>query len=543
MRTITSLLIAALFALTGCLSNDSITQVGTSPGESQDQGGNQGQGQTPGGDFSVIVEPPTQAPGEDGPVTPNQPVSQTGLIINGGDKMTSSKNLQLAFNPPFHVAYKRVTEGTSCDAGVWGDYQANQAFLASLSNQHVSVSAQFRDYDGRVTACYTQSILIDDMGPEIIFSQYPSAPVELGSAVALVFSVSDGGSGVDTVSCQFAGVSKECGAGVNSITFSSLPVGQYTFYVDARDKLGFSSSKAVSFSVTSSYRLMSQNVTVQDYQKVDILFVVDNSGSMAYEQKSMASRIRNFLSVVKGLDWQIAVTTTDPSSSTYGDGRLVELKGMSGQYILNSQMSDSQAQTVLGNTLQRTETGSSKEQGIYAAYRAVERSVASSGTNRNFVRGDAQLAVVLISDEDESANGQKNDPANFVNYIRDQFMGQKAVTYHSIIAKPGDKACLNGEGYSAGYRYEQISKLTGGVIGDVCALDYADQVKGIAEGVRNTLKTITLGCEPIVTSGMKIEIQKDGLAYNGIFVVQGVNLVFTEMLPAGKYNVLYSCLK
>jgi hypothetical protein len=206
-------------------------------------------------------------------------------------------------------------------------------------------------------------------------------------------------------------------------------------------------------------------------------------------------------------------------------------------------MDDLQARTVLGNTLQRTETGSGSEQGIFAAYRAIERSLVSSGGNANFIRSDSQLAVVLISDEDESANGTKNDPAKFVKFVQNSFGSHKAMSFHSIITRPGDKNCLNGEGYSYGYRYDQISKLTGGVIGDVCAVDYAAQVQGIAEGVRKTLKSISLSCAPIVDASHSISVIKDGQVYTASRKMEGLNLVFDEMLPAGNYDIYYTCLK
>lgn len=542
MKIVMSLMITSMLALTGCLNNDSISQ-----GIPGSQGQNNNSSSTDDPDFSVIVDPPTTNPPDEGtpqqPPAPPQEEEQYGFVINDGESMTSSRNLRLTYNPPFDVPYRRISESTDCSTSQWGDITENEVFSVQKTNQSVAVSVQFLDYDGRVSPCYTKSIIIDEAGPEIIFSKYPSSAVEQGQAVQLVFSVHDAGSGVDTVQCHFRGVSKVCGAGMNEITFPSLATGDYTFQVEARDKFGFSSSKSISFSVTSLYKRMSHSMNVQEFQKVDVLFVIDNSGSMAYEQKNMAERIRNFLNVVKGLDWQIGVTTTDPSSSTYGDGRLVALKGLKDQYILTSAMEDSLAQTVLGNTLQRSETGSGTEQGIYASYRAIERSVAGSGGNRNFIRSDSQLAVVLISDEDESANGTKNDPAKFMDYVQTQFNGQKALSFHSIITRPGDKACLNGQGYSYGYRYEQLSKLTGGVVGDVCASDYTQQLQGIAEGVRNTLKTISLACAPVVSSGMTIHIQKDGVDYTGSYTVQGVNLVFDQALPAGRYSVDYSCLR
>ncbi|MGZ3774253.1 MAG: hypothetical protein ACXVCY_04060 [Pseudobdellovibrionaceae bacterium] len=500
-------------------------------------------------DFSVVVTPGTG--------TQNQNQSQNSNIdnntasiptddafeINKGDVLAASTALNLNFNPPFSSAYIKISENNNCTDGAWENYASSVSFESSKKNQNISLSVLFRDYDGRTSACYTRSIFVDEAGPDIVFAKYPSASVEEGSDIEIVFSVTDPGAGVSEVTCHFGTISKPCSAGQNTVTFPQMASGDYTFTVDSKDKLGLSNEKSISFTVTGSYRKMVQNVRVNENKKVDILIVIDNSGSMAYEQKNMSSRVRNFLNVIKGLDWQIAVTTTDPDNKPLGDGRLVPLYGKKNSYILTSSMADADAQSTLGMTLQRPETGSPNEQGINAAYRAVERSLASSGGNSNFIRSDAQLAVVVISDEDESANGPKNDPANFVKFIANSFNGQKSMSFHSIITRPNDKACLTTEGYSYGFRYDQLSKLTGGVIGDVCAMDYAAQVQGIAEGVRKTLKSITLSCSPVIDSMRSLLVLKDGQVFDGGRKMEGLNMVFDDMLPAGNYEVHYSCLK
>ncbi|MCX6124784.1 MAG: hypothetical protein NTV34_08550, partial [Proteobacteria bacterium] len=45
---------------------------------------------------------------------------------------------------------------------------------------------------------------------------------------------------------------------------------------------------------------------------LDLLVVVDNSGSMAEEQNNLSQKLKPLMSAVKDSDWQIAVTTTDP---------------------------------------------------------------------------------------------------------------------------------------------------------------------------------------------------------------------------------------
>ncbi len=61
---------------------------------------------------------------------------------------------------------------------------------------------------------------------------------------------------------------------------------------------------------------MSQSISVSAQSEVDILFVVDNSGSMSEEQQGIGNKISGFLSRINNLDWQIAVTTTDDRAFT-----------------------------------------------------------------------------------------------------------------------------------------------------------------------------------------------------------------------------------
>lgn len=535
-------LLLIVSALTGCLENlggQEVTQIGA--GNSTDfivetppaDGGNNTSQEGP--NDSTPVTPPDEDPGV--------PQIIRGLYINDDSQVAGSRTLNIRYEPPFSSGYVKLSENGVCDSDNWKDYVESETVTVQTTEPIVTLSAQFRDFDGRVSRCYSRSIKVDDAGPEILFSQYPASSVEEGSTVEIVYSVTDLLSDVKSVTCEFAGVQKPCLGGTATVKFPSMLAGDYVFKVSAEDSFGHQSSKSIAFKVTSLYKQMAQEVKVNEYNKVDILFVMDNSGSMAYEQKSMANRVRNFIDVIRGLDWQIGITTTDPTSGTWGDGRLVPMKTLSNSYILDSSMDEARVRDILSSTLQRTETGSGSEQGIFSTYRAIERAVANQGGNSGLIREGAQLAVVLISDEDESANGAKNDPTNLLNFVQQTFKGQKALSFHSIITRPGDAACKTTYGAREGFRYQSISQLTGGVIGDVCAMDYAAQVQGIAEGVRKTLKTFSLACEPVQDSIRKIEILKDGVAYAAPFTVSGVNLSFDQMLPAGQYQVKYTCLR
>lgn len=546
LKLISALLLSPFF-LTACLEDKGTTEEQSSgvPNPNLNDGSNFIVEQPQSGDGGALTPiEETPVAGGDDDISNSIQISK-GLIINGGAKLVGSRDLKIVFDPPFDSALYKLTNNDSCLGGSWQSYVDSTQVQAPASGPQ-SYSVAFRDYDGRTTFCFKASTNIDDVAPQIIFGSYPLASVQEGSSVEITFNVVDDLAGVESVSCEISGVVKACLPGQNKISIPQVASGDYSLLVKAEDKLGNRSQASVNFSVTTVYRNLTQNVQVKDYRKVDILFVIDNSGSMAYEQKNMADRVKNFLDVVKGLDWQIGITTTDSRSGAVGgDGRLLELTGKADSYFLNSSMDEALSRTLLGNTLQRSETGHRDEQGIRAAYRAFERAVNKQGVNKNLIRENAHLAVVLISDEDESANTDKNDPQKLVDYVNQSFGGQKAFSYHSIITRPDDSVCLKGQGESYGFRYEAMSKLTGGVIGDVCASDYASQLAGIGEGVRNSLKSITLNCTPVVAGELNqsIKVLKDGQIYADAFTVSGLNLNFSQELAPGDYKIQYTCLK
>ena len=492
-----------------------------------------------------VIGDPEPTPGEDDNNTPVVIPPETdveeGFFINDGALRTKDALLELKLITLNRNGMK-ITFNFNCEGGEWENYAGAKRIQSPLLNQSVPVSVQFRDWDNRIGPCYRQSIIHDLAGPEIVFSKYPLASLEEGSLAQVIFDVKDKFGEVKNVVCSLNGLEKPCLSGRNEVNISALPVGDYTFSVRASDDLDNASEASVSWKVVSLSRRLTQSIRVNDLRKVDILFVIDNSGSMEYEQRNMAQRTSNFMSILRGLDYQIAVTTTDPESRrSWGDGRLLDLTGGSaGQKLITTSIAESNAQALLSNTLQRSETGSGSEQGIRAAHRVIDRYVASESSHRAFFRDGAHFAVVLISDEDESANADQNDPEKLISHVRNTFNGQKMFGYHSIITKPGDTACRSTNGAAYGERYKAISELTGGVIGSVCEQDYSAQVAGIAEGIRNLLKTMTLQCQPL--QDRPIVIMKDGVVITPSYVIDGLSLKFSAELDAGDYSVSYHCL-
>lgn len=289
----------------------------------------------------------------------------------------------------------------------------------------------------------------------------------------------------------------------------------------------------------------SQVTEVKSLSMVDILFVIDNSGSMGFEQKSMAQRMSTFVAQLSGLNYRMAATTTDPNSTkSWGDGKLLPMVDEAGQsvsFVDSSVYTDDQAQRMLGATLQRSEMGSGSEQPIRTTIRAIERLVAAN----SFFRDGASFSVIVISDEDESATATLNKPETLLSLVQNQWQLQKNFTFHGIIVKPNDSTCLASQKTVYGKKIQEMALLSGqaskggAIIGSVCATDYGSQLSGIGRSIAEMKQTMSLECSP--ASEAAVTVMKDGVPFAGSFQVEGIKLTFASSLPVGVYQVEYAC--
>ena len=144
------------------------------------------------------------------------------------------------------------------------------------------------------------------------------------------------------------------------------------------------------------------DVFTQEIRKtVDILLVVDNSGSMIDEQIKLAANFDNFISqfLEAEVDYQIGVVTTDMDDPTQS-GRLVgETK------LITSDMTVDVARETFQANVRVCATGSGFERGFAAAEAALSADfLAAGGPNEGLVREDAALSIVFVSDEDDDSS-------------------------------------------------------------------------------------------------------------------------------------------
>ncbi len=239
--------------------------------------------------------------------------------------------------------------------------------------------------------------------------------------------------------------------------------------------------------------------------KVDVLWVIDNSESMADNQSKLA---RNFPSMAQffissGLDWHMGVVSTDMEDPTHR-GLLREKRGLR---YLDSETED--VEDLFTRLALVGDLGSYLEEGRAAVQAALSDPLVS-GYNAGFYREDAFLHVVVISDEDDySRTPSKNE---FIDWMRNLKAAEGMVTFSSIVAPRGNIPCNAVE---SGLDYLDISEAIGGQTASICERDWAPILEALGLEFANLRQEWFLSEVPVPGS-LKIAVRQQNSTFKGI---------------------------
>ncbi len=231
---------------------------------------------------------------------------------------------------------------------------------------------------------------------------------------------------------------------------------------------------------------------------VDILWVVDNSCSMADEQNSLTGNFPAFADffVGSGLDYHIGVTSTDIDGNYNGSkGKLVTSSGY--KYIDPYTVDPVGVFTSMATL---GISGSGSEKGIGATYMVLETH--RDTINAGFYRDEAALHTIVISDEPDYTPASLITQDEFINWY-DDLKDEQGKTFSSIVDK------------SDGGDYLTVTRAIGGIERDITSEDWPlmlEQLGLQAAGLRTEYFLTQL---PIVDT---IEVAVDD--------VSGAHLVF-----------------
>lgn len=246
-------------------------------------------------------------------------------------------------------------------------------------------------------------------------------------------------------------------------------------------------------------------------RKVDILWVVDSSGSMNSSQLALAASFQDFIQKfqTKNFDFNMAVVDTAGYLAHFYDNSYSQFKAPG---IMTKDTPN--LETVFQNAVKVGITGTGDERAFSSLKHAL-----SNPLNTGFHRPGALLVVIIVSDEDDFshydwANGASSyyftenlaDPnmfsiSHFVDFLT-SFTGStpsnalKNFTVHNISIL--DSTCLASLANSAqkvSVRYPLLSAATGGVSASLCN-DMGDVLTEISQNTIELAAQFQLDREP-----------------------------------------------
>jgi hypothetical protein len=229
------------------------------------------------------------------------------------------------------------------------------------------------------------------------------------------------------------------------------------------------------------------NQSANETKKLDIMWVIDDSGSMADEQASLGENFDSFITqfINMNVDFKMGITTTDTSSSKK-KGKMVS----GSDTLLTSSAAAANPNKFMNdfkNLVQVGTAGSGYEKGLAATEGFMEKYAAS------FARPDAYLAVVVLSDEeDQSPEAVKH----YTDYLKSFKANAGLVKVYSIVNVEN----LNTGGNTIGHaRYQQASEQTAGVMASIND-DFADVLMDMGASLVNLLDSFALAASPVAGS-------------------------------------------
>ena len=204
---------------------------------------------------------------------------------------------------------------------------------------------------------------------------------------------------------------------------------------------------------------------------LDVLWVIDNSGSMMPFQTNLSTNIGSFMTafINTGADYRMAVITTD--RWTFGT-------------IIDQTHPDPEA--TLSNLVVTGVMGSAYEKGIEMAHRALQNTDYDTGAapGTSFWRNDATLVVIYVSDEPDFSIGTWTAYTSFFDTLKPNV---DMMLHFGVIGDyPSGCTWSNGlyhrnVGFGSGY-YDMTQRYNGDWY-SICATDWGNQMQDLANTV------------------------------------------------------------
>lgn len=189
----------------------------------------------------------------------------------------------------------------------------------------------------------------------------------------------------------------------------------------------------------------------QSVDGVDIIWVIDTSGSMNRYDEQLMAGIQAMLLALPESGWRLAMLTNDPSYASIE----AQFPLVPGDDIVDAEN--------MYNNMGRGH----REEGFDASYEYL----VNNEYAQTWLRYDAALLVVFVSDEEEQSDDHFPTVDGYISWYQGLRNGSAFLS--SIVNIDPSESLCNTNAYNNGDRYIEATEHFGGQIVDVCSEDWS----------------------------------------------------------------------
>lgn len=244
--------------------------------------------------------------------------------------------------------------------------------------------------------------------------------------------------------------------------------------------------------------------------KIDILWVIDNSGSMGNEQAALAQNFEFFIEdfINKNVDFKMAITTTDDKLVADSLNELTSEKLLENEDKFKSNFKE---------MIKVGTNGSGQERGLWAAEKF------TNGYAESFFRSDAYYIVVYVSDE---ADQSVETTDHYLQNLKEWKDTESLVRAYSIVNM--DTTASTNKYIEVGFeRYKAMADNTNGYAVDI-KNDFFQTLLTMGEDIAQLSLSFVLS--ETVTQINSVEVIVDGVTVTAGWIFDPLSnaVVFEE---------------
>jgi len=246
----------------------------------------------------------------------------------------------------------------------------------------------------------------------------------------------------------------------------------------------------------------------QSVDGVDIIWVIDTSGSMNRFDEELLAGIEAMLLALPESGWRLAMLSNDPGEASIE----AQFPLVPGDDIVDAES--------MYNSMGRGH----REEGFDASYEYLMNNTYA----QTWLRHDAALLVVFVSDEEEQSDDHFPTVDGYVSWYQTQ-RGGSAYLASIVNLTPAESLCNTRNDVNTGYRYIEATNHFMGQVVDVCSEDWSAGVIDAATRLE-PYEHVQLTYEPIEES---IRVFINGALNYDWYYSATDNTIYFTVIPGG----------